>query len=211
MRPKDADSAVTYDAIVRAALDVLSEGGDLEQLSLRRVGARAGVSLGAIQYYFVNKDSLLEACLDDYYVRLSAEARALVAEALRDPASGMVIERAARRLYRFVRREATLTQLRVSTNARRGELHTERQAEYLGALIQEAAQSLIPRGMDEVDLRLTIQGMASMIVRLALLSNAEVEQLTGLDETEARARVETFVVRAAHRLVGVTTSEGPPG
>lgn len=50
-----------------------------------------------------------------------------------------------------------------------------------------------------------------MIVRLALLSNAEVEQLTGLDETEARARVETFVVRAAHRLVGVTTSEGPPG
>ena len=39
-------------AIVAAALEVLSETGNASQLSLRAVATRAKLSLGTIQYYY---------------------------------------------------------------------------------------------------------------------------------------------------------------
>ena len=70
-RPVDADSAHTYDSIVRAALDVLNDVGLPEKLSMRKVASAAEVSPGTIQYYFGSKTDLLEACLDGYYQRLT--------------------------------------------------------------------------------------------------------------------------------------------
>ena len=59
-RPVDADSARTYDSIVRAALDVLAEAGLPERLSMRKVAAAAEVSPGTIQSYVGSKRDLLE-------------------------------------------------------------------------------------------------------------------------------------------------------
>ena len=76
-RPVDADSAKTYDAIVEATLRVLERVGP-EQVSMRKVASEADCSLGTLQYYFVSKSELLEACLDGYYERLSQVAPQLL-------------------------------------------------------------------------------------------------------------------------------------
>jgi hypothetical protein len=59
--------------------------------------------------------------------------------------------------------------------------------------------------VDELDVRLSIQAMATTLVRMAGLSDGELAALTGIaDVEEARAAVEDYCVRAGCRLVGAT-------
>jgi AcrR family transcriptional regulator len=60
--PVQRRSAVTVDAILDAALQVLVRSGK-ERLTTTLVAARAGVSVGTLYQYFPNKSSLLQACL----------------------------------------------------------------------------------------------------------------------------------------------------
>jgi AcrR family transcriptional regulator len=202
-RPKDADAAATYDSIVRAALEVLGEVDNPSKVSMRGVAVRAEVSLGTIQYHFANKDALLEACLDGYYERLGALAQELMAAA-HDPTAPRetFVAEAVRTMYRFVRHERAATVLRLVTTTAQGELNPTRQPEFMGALISACAQALAPfADADDLDLRLSIQGMSVMLMRFALLSDGEITTVTGLDEDAARQAVEDYVVRAACRLV----------
>ncbi|MEM9187733.1 MAG: TetR family transcriptional regulator [Myxococcota bacterium] len=204
-RPKDADSAATFDSIIVAALEVLAEADSPSKLSVRKVAARAEVSLGTIQYYFPTKDSLLEACLDGYYERLALLGQKIVAGATSPAADkAAYIEASVRELYRFVRRERVAVGLRMATNTTKGQLHPQRQAEFMGSAIQAAATALTPFvDIEELDVRLSIQAMASILVRMALMSDTEIQHLTDLDGEEARNAIEDYVVRAAKRLVGL--------
>ncbi len=204
VRPRDADSAESYDGIVAAALAELRETRPRNAISMRRVAERAGVSLGAVQYYFENKETLLEACLDDYYGRLVATANRLVQDlAGGDLAPGeATIAHVMRTLYRFVREEEALIELRLITNALRGELHPRRQPEYMSTLIAQAARTLLPHvTVSELDVRLAVQMMAYSAIRMALMSESERQAVAGLEGAEADAVIEDFVVRAACRMV----------
>jgi AcrR family transcriptional regulator len=55
----------------RAAWDLIARGG-MEAVSLRTVAARAGVSMGRVQYYFKTKDDLLLYALEDAHGRMTA-------------------------------------------------------------------------------------------------------------------------------------------
>lgn len=203
-RPADANSAETYDRILAAALAELMETTPRTGISVRRVAERAGVSLGTLQYYFENKQKLLEACLDGYYARLGALAGQLVDHFLQEntAAGAETIAFATRRLYRFVRDERPLIELRLITNAMRGELAPERQREFMGQLIERAARVLEPHvAIDQLDARLSIQMLVAGIIRMALLSPSERLVLTGSETEEV---VEDFVVRAALRLIRPT-------
>jgi AcrR family transcriptional regulator len=59
-QPVQARSQVTVDAILKATLQVLDDGG-LPKLTTTRVAARAGVSVGTLYQYFPNKASLVAA------------------------------------------------------------------------------------------------------------------------------------------------------
>ncbi len=198
-RPTNADSAQTYDQIVRAVLEVLEETG-IHKLSVRAVAARAGVSTGTVQYYFVSKDELLEACLDEYYERLSEEGRQLLALV---PTDGRdIIEMGARRLFRFAVRERRLVELRLAMNSSQGQLHPRRQPEFMGTLIRSVAKALAPHvEVSEGDTRLAVQAMAFMVVRFALLTDSEMMELCDAEGEEGRKVVEDFVVRSARRLI----------
>ena len=203
-RPKDADAAGTYDSIVAAALALLAEVDNPSQVSMRKVAVRADVSLGTIQYHFANKDALLEACLDGYYERLSALVQGIIVEA-NDPSTNRdtFVGESARLMYRFVRRERAALTLRMLTNTTQGELNPKRQSEFLGSFIALGAAALRPfADVEDLDLRLSIQGMSTMLMRFALLSDTEIANVTGLEADEARGEVEEYVVRAACRLVG---------
>ena len=203
-RPKDADAAATYDSIVAAALALLAEVDNPSQVSMRKVGVRADVSLGTIQYHFANKDALLEACLDGYYERLGALVQGIIVGA-NDPSTNRdtFVAESVRVMYRFVRRERAALTLRMLTNTTQGELHPKRQSEFLGPILAAGTDALRPfANVADLDLRLSIQAMATMLMRFALLSETEVANITGLESSEARDAVEEYVVRAACRLVG---------
>ncbi len=205
-RPIDADSAATYDAIVAAALDVLAEHGHPDQVSLRQVAKLADVSLGTIQYYFASKARLLEACLDGYYSRMAALLSRLAKKSDSFTSSRAFVEDIAREVYGWARRERGLIALRVATNTTRGELHPERQANVMGTMSREVAKWLAPHvDLDELETRLAVQSVGSIMSRMAMLSDSELENLTGLPAAEARAQVEEHVVEATCRLLCPTT------
>lgn len=203
-RPPDADSAETYERILAAARDEVRSTVPRNGISMRRVAERADVSLGTLQYYFDNKAGLLEACLDGYYERLGALGSELLAHAASGPDGGVtgLIEHAVRSFYRFVQAEEALIELRLITNALRGELHPQRQDRFMGQVIGAAAKALAPQvALDEAELRLSIQSLVSMLIRMALLSEGERESLTGQTGEDAQAAVEAHVVAAAVRLL----------
>lgn len=202
-RPTDADSEATYDSIVRATLDLLDEHGRIEAVSLRKVAARAEVSLGTIQYYFENKETLLEACLDGYYARMTKVVNELMPLIGKPEYAGAkLLEHVARELFRWGRRERGLLALRMSTNARRGELHESRQSEFMGGLIHQVAKALADHiTISESEARIAIQLFSSMLSRAVLFTDAEIEVLTDSTGDEARAKIEDFFVATVRRVL----------
>lgn len=202
-RPKNADSAATFDSIVRAGLELLYETDDVKALSLRKAAARAGVSHGTIQYYFSNKEELLEACLDAYYSRLAEFGQELI-QYVNQTAddSAAIIEELVRRSWRFVRSERTMMRLRLVTNATRGELHPDRQPHFLGSLVRAAAKTIAPHTpLGLVEAGLVVQSMSMLLVRFAIFSDSEVLHLTGESGVAGEKRVEDFLIRSAKRML----------
>lgn len=199
-RPKDADSEKTWNRIVDAARRELLESREQSpDVSMRQVAALAGVGTGTIQYYFPTKESLLEACLDAYYVALDLLVRDLAgaaAGAAADPRAFMEI--AARRLYRFVLAERASLKLRAVTNAYRGGLPAERRSMYPRDLLTALAPML---GIDADELELTIQTMTFVMMQYALLGEDDIVALTGHGGEVGRRALEDHVVRVALRLV----------
>ncbi|WP_433375167.1 TetR/AcrR family transcriptional regulator [Actinoplanes sp. CA-142083] len=77
-------AAATRRALLDAAADLLDEGGP-EAVTLREVGARAGVSRGAPYRHFADKDSLLTAVAAEAWDRLTDETRDLRTDAALTP------------------------------------------------------------------------------------------------------------------------------
>ena len=68
MHKRSAKGQSSADAILRAAEKLLIEEG-YSSFSLRKVAQRADQSLGSLQYYFPNKDNLVQAMLDNCIAR----------------------------------------------------------------------------------------------------------------------------------------------
>src|SRR5437762_9411798 len=69
-------AAATRRALLDAAADLLDEGGP-DAVTLREVGARAGVSRGAPYGHFADKESLLTAVATESLDRLADEISSL--------------------------------------------------------------------------------------------------------------------------------------
>ncbi|MCA9618652.1 MAG: TetR/AcrR family transcriptional regulator [Myxococcales bacterium] len=200
-RPKDADSAQTFERILAATLSLLTDQVEPKLPSLRAVAKRADVSLGTIQYYFDSKDQLLEACLDGYHERLGALGASLIGEVGRLEGRALV-EHAIGELYRFARRERGLLRLRVASTVAQGELPPSRQRDFMGALAEQGARFLEPHvEVAGLDARLAIHAMSAMIVRFALMSDSEATWTTGLEGEAAHRALGDYAVRAGRRLV----------
>ena len=79
-------AAATRRALLDAAAALLDEAGPAA-VTLREVGARAGVSRGAPYRHFANKESLLTAVAAESWERLGDRMRALKVDAHRQPAA----------------------------------------------------------------------------------------------------------------------------
>jgi DNA-binding transcriptional regulator YbjK len=78
--PRRVDHEARRRAIAEAIFEVIGSRG-LEAVSLRDVAAQAGVSMGAVQHYFVSKDQMLLFALghmrDRVLTRMQAELAAI--------------------------------------------------------------------------------------------------------------------------------------
>ncbi|WP_170319351.1 TetR/AcrR family transcriptional regulator [Polyangium spumosum] len=202
VRPKDACSEETWNRIVSAARHELVETDDGEvDVSVRQVATRAGVSLGTIHYYFPTKENLLEACLDVYYTRLGALAFEL-APLLMQTDTRAVIEQVTRRFYCFAVAERRSLKLRAKLNAQLGYLEPQRARQVRGPMLDAFASQIGSMGgLDVAEARLTIQTMTGLIMHLALLADADLEQIAGAGGEPGRQIVEDHVARVALRLV----------
>lgn len=81
-------AATTRRTLLDDAAELLDSGGP-GAVTLREVGARAGVSRGAPYRHFVNKESLLTAIAAEGWERVSDEMHALRTDPRRSPAERM--------------------------------------------------------------------------------------------------------------------------
>ncbi|MFW5489089.1 MAG: TetR/AcrR family transcriptional regulator [Desulfovibrio sp.] len=65
--------------LIDHALEVLRDHGE-QGMSMRKVAAKAGMSLGNLQYYFKNKDELLAGVVDEYFDRCALHYNTAFAE-----------------------------------------------------------------------------------------------------------------------------------
>jgi AcrR family transcriptional regulator len=70
-RTQEERSAATRGALLRAAVDIISERGWM-RATTRSVAARAGVTRGALQHYFESREELLKAVTGEIFVQLHA-------------------------------------------------------------------------------------------------------------------------------------------
>lgn len=107
-------AAATRSALVRAASELLDEGGP-SAVTLREVGARAGVSRGAPYGHFEDKDHLLTTLAVDAWTAAADTVERLRAEPRVAP--GARLERALLTLIEIGRRQPHLYALMFSTPA----------------------------------------------------------------------------------------------
>jgi AcrR family transcriptional regulator len=107
-------AAATRSALVRAASELLDEGGP-DAVTLRAVGARAGVSRGAPYGHFEDKAHLLTQLAVDAWNSLADEVEQLRAEPDATPSARL--ERALVKLIEVGRRQPHLYALMFSTPA----------------------------------------------------------------------------------------------
>ncbi len=107
-------AAATRRALVRAASELLDEGGP-DAVTLRAVGARAGVSRGAPYGHFASKEHLLIQLAIDAWSSLADRVEQLRADPVSAP--DVVLERAVLALIDLGRRQPHLYALMFSTPA----------------------------------------------------------------------------------------------
>ncbi|MGW5719601.1 TetR/AcrR family transcriptional regulator [Amycolatopsis sp. NPDC003865] len=114
MATRAESAAATRTALVRAAAELLDEGGP-DAVTLRAVGARAGVSRGAPYGHFEDKAHLLTQLAVDAWNSLADDVEHLRAE--RDATPGETLERALLKLIELGRRQPHRYALMFSTPA----------------------------------------------------------------------------------------------
>ncbi|AQZ61754.1 Transcriptional regulator, TetR family [[Actinomadura] parvosata subsp. kistnae] len=88
--PKQVDHDERRRELTAALLRIASTRG-LQAVSMREVAAEAGVSLRVVQYYFANKQALLESGLAELGARMNRRAKQRAAAAI-EPVGGERVE-----------------------------------------------------------------------------------------------------------------------
>lgn len=183
--------------IIAAAVELLEEGGP--SLSFRAVARAAGVSRGAVQHYFPDRDALVQGCLA-HLEEAFAEMGVALGGAGLEPGAPFIQE-AARRLYRFGREHRTLLQLRLQTAApdEVGGGHWTRTLTLgpgVGAVV--APHSTVP----PAELGATVKSLVMAIGRFAFMSDEELTNMTGEDDVDAASdAAERYLASCALRLL----------
>lgn len=176
-----------YQRIVDVASDLAFEQG-WGGLSLRRVAARAELSLGTVTYHFASKEELLEACLDRLYAELAGQRDRFVSAALEARSLEDLIPRLISEMFYFGRQHHRLLRLRMMTLLSAGKLSTSRLELFHEPMLEMTAQALAASSALDIDAaRLTMQSFVFLVARYAVMSDEELRALCPYAADTSRA------------------------
>ena len=201
-RPRDADPAATYERILGVAIGILRTEG-VSAMTLRAVARGAKVSVGTLTYYFSDRESLMEACLEPSYRLLERSLQEAMGELQSAPAKDVrgVIELITRHLFRRAREHRETLRLRVSLTMELGALPPRRLHDELVPTLNrvQSALELALQGK-VIDVRLKVHTLEIAVVRWALHTDEELVVITGAEGIlDALARVESHLADSAGR------------
>ncbi|MEZ4219902.1 MAG: TetR/AcrR family transcriptional regulator [Polyangiaceae bacterium] len=205
-RPKNSDSAKTYQALVDSAVEVLRQHGP-KQVTLRRVSDHSGLSMGTITYYFATRIELVEACLDVHYDRV----KLAIAEFHRDwseaPADASILRRHVAHLVDIAFADRIFLQLRASSLGELHRYHSGRLNQHLLPALDLAVQDLAKAlGVKSTDVRLAALTCNYAIARYAMLTDEELPLVVGAPTADAaRAAIREHMCDVACRTLGLAT------
>lgn len=182
-RPKNSDSNVVIDRVVACAHKIVMDEGETA-VTLRRVAKDANVALGTVTYYFPNRRSLLEACMDGPYDWLRGIFEACVAEIIGGKPVNEVNEMFIRRLYRETIKYVGLIRLRMHSSMQLGQLPERRlKKELLPAL--DAVEMTLGRLTNPLHARLATHSIELLVTRYGVHTDEERMAITKIDTAEA--------------------------
>ncbi len=164
--------------IVRAALAVLDEVDDVQRVTVRRVAARAGVAVGAINYHFGSRDDLLNEAVTGEMERLAERWTGGFGRYERDPVEGL--RATLKGIAAVVARYPKYARISVAHELLRGDLGTAR-------LLLPALREALGPTRSELDLRVIALQLTAPL-QVAVLRSSVFRSFTGVEVQDDRAR-----------------------
>jgi AcrR family transcriptional regulator len=173
-RPKDADPKETRERVLRCACDLLSEADGT--FSLRAVARKAEVSIGTLQYHFVDKQSLVDACIDTVYLTFNELAPTFVSQLGTSTDTGEFVGNAVRFGFTYARQNQPFIRILEASIVQNGGLDMARNKATQQPFLENISSllgNLLPVGEQEIRLRLNsiilLIGRYSIMEESALL------------------------------------------
>lgn len=202
-RPKDADTQETRNRILQAACELVADSN--ESLSIRAVARKADVSVGTLQYHFVDKRALMNACVDTVYEKFGELLPTLI-EALSAAAnSNELITRAVEFGFKYCRENSAFIRVLEVSIVENGGLDLARQRTIQGPFIDHVSR-LLSEGsnLPEQEIRLRINSISMLIGRYSVFDESALAQIfTPAEGETVLDTVQAHLISSALCLLGV--------
>jgi AcrR family transcriptional regulator len=200
--------ADAQERILAAALQAFSDRG-FDGATTREIAARAGVSLGLLQYHFGGKASLWRAAVDRAFGEMSSGLAAILADP-RVPDDRERLRRLVRAHVGFVGGRPEFVRLMHDEGKRRGprmrwlvDRHVKPLYGALRPFVERLqARGVLPGGVSPVHFVYILAGAAGVIFHQA----EEVRRVAGVDPADP-AVIEAHARAVEHVLLGVPREE----
>jgi AcrR family transcriptional regulator len=202
------ESGKAEERILAAALEAFSEHG-FDGAKMRDIAARAGVTLGLLQYYFGSKQKLWRAAVDRAFEDMRGGLQALLADdSSADPRERL--RQIVRAHVSFVAQRPEFVRLMHDEGKRRGprmrwlvDRHVKPIYETMLPMIRRAqAEGVFPADIAPIHFLYSLVGAVGVIFHQA----EECKRLSGVDPTEEVA-VEAHTRAVEHLFLGPPIEE----
>ena len=172
-RPKDADAEETRRRILQCACDLLADPN--QSFSLRAVASKADISVGALQYHFADKRTLMDACIDTVYDTFTQLGPTLASRLASADDVNELIERAIRFTFTYARQNRSILRVLETSVIQEGGLDPERHRaterpfiESIGKLV-DATSTMSPQ-----EARLRLNSLIVVGARYAIMEESAI-------------------------------------
>ena len=212
-RPPQANADETRHRVLSAAKALFAASGP-DGTSMRDVARKADVSQATVHHYFGSKADLHRAVIDAMYVELSTLSEALIKVTREETARGRtdfpaIMSRIVSTCFRFCLDHLSAIRMTTRESIEGSTRYDAEQRRALLPFLEAATEWLAPHvECSNTELRLRVRTVSLLIVRYALVSPPEMQQVIAPDEPEANAHapetietIETHLTKVACALL----------
>lgn len=157
--------------IIQATIDLLNEGTEVENLTVRTVAQRATVGVGLINYHFHSRDNLLSIAIGSLMAKMAIDLREEEPVNVGSPTKR--IRKMLKTLYSFGEKHEKLIQFLLTHGIINGDMDA---ALYLVPMLKEVF------GMQKDEIQLRILAMQILLpIQVASINPTAFHHFTGID------------------------------